>query len=267
MALSVLRLWRTDPLVRFGALASLPVLGFYLIVSLFTDAEANWPIAGYATLAPGAAVFLSRELPRRAALLRAWRALPRPRPRAGFLRRAPETLPQVLWHWSIAWGLAAFIAVMAIAPLSRAPLVGRFVPRHRVSGHRAVAELAAGHAAALRERTGAEPMYIADHYMRAALLAYYAPGRPSACSAVSLLGGRRSSYDFFPDTDLRGPALLGRPAVLVGAAPERWDRALSFDEVFPLSIRQGRTPAMAAGLNYRGPRSEPAPPVPAEPRP
>ncbi|HBS27918.1 MAG TPA: hypothetical protein DEB06_00355 [Phycisphaerales bacterium] len=123
------------------------------------------------------------------------------------------------------------------------------------------------HAAALRERTGAEPMYIADHYMRAALLAYYAPGRPSACSAVSLLGGRRSSYDFFPDTDLRGPALLGRPAVLVGAAPERWDRALSFDEVFPLSIRQGRTPAMAAGLNYRGPRSEPAPPVPAEPRP
>lgn len=256
MAIACVRRWRTDPGTRFCVLASAPLLAFYFVVALATEPEANWAIAAYATLIPPVGVLLAEELPRRAAMLAEWRAsAERPRPRRGFLRRAPETPAQVLWHWTVGWGLVAAVAVHFAATVSEAPGVGRLIPIHRVSGHRAMAERAHEAAQDLKARTGMEPLYITNHYMTAALVAFYAPGRPGATSASSLSGGRRSSYDYFPDTDLRSPALAGRPAVLIGHSPERWERDLVLDGAILYSEREGRRPEIVTANAYRGPRS------------
>ncbi|MCA9296439.1 MAG: hypothetical protein KC983_07975, partial [Phycisphaerales bacterium] len=79
---------------------------------------------------------------------------------------------------------------------------------------------------ALRADTGVEPAIISSSYQDAGLLAFYLPDHPHTYSARHQLGGRRSAYDFFPDTHLDDPALLGRPAILVGESLGRWANAL-----------------------------------------
>ena len=66
-------------------------LAFYLLVTFFAEAEANWPIAGYATAVALAGAAAPRGWRRWFALRRRWRSLPEPRPNWGLLRRSPET--------------------------------------------------------------------------------------------------------------------------------------------------------------------------------
>lgn len=249
-----------------------PIAIFYLAVSFTSDAEANWPIAGYIGPLALVGVIASRELPRIASARRAWRATP-DRPRAGIIRRAPESVFQIAWDWSIAYGVCAAIGVASLALLDRVPMFERAIPLHRISGHRdwAAKVQQVIDAAAPLGSSGAAgappPIVIADQYTRAALLAYYLPSRPSVCSATSFLGGRRSSYDFFPDTNLRDPALLGRAAVLVGSTPERWNAAMTFDRVEPrLSPPEVRWPVYL-GVNFAGPRHVGPAPSTASPQP
>jgi hypothetical protein len=67
------------------------------------------------------------------------------------------------------------------------------------------------------------------------------------------MGGRESSYDYFPDTDLSDPALLGRPAILVGSAFDRWRQSLCFSSIkrTPLAGR------VFAAQDYAGPAEKP----------
>jgi hypothetical protein len=247
---------RRDPTLRpaanFALACAAPVLVFYVGVSFFADAEGNWPIAGYITMLGLAGAIAPRELMRYLELLRAWRTDPS-RPRRGFLRRAPETPFQMAWHWSLAWGIAGALGVASLALLDRLPIIGDIVPLHRIAGHRAWAAQVDGVIAATRADSGTDPFVIADQYTRAALLAYYLPGRPVVRSATSYLGGRRSSYDFFPDTSLRDPALLARPAVLAGSTAERWSGAFRFGSVDQsLDRTQARWPVYL-GRDYQGP--------------
>lgn len=249
------------------ALATFAPIGvFYLAVSFTSDAEANWPIAGYIGPLALVGVIASRELPRIAAARRAWRASPN-RPRAGIIRRAPESAFQIAWDWSIVYGVCAAIGVASLALLDRVPMFERAIPLHRISGHRDWAARVQQVIDAAATEASATPIVIADQYTRAALLAYYLPSRPAVCSATSFLGGRRSSYDFFPDTNLRDPALVGRPAVLVGSTPERWNAAMTFDRVEPrLSPPEVRWPVYL-GVNFAGPRHAVPAPSPDQPRP
>ncbi len=232
MALSLIRASKNrtnDPTgwhaARFALATSLPVLLFYLGVSFTTDVEGNWPIAGYTTLLIPVALALANA--------------------AGAMRG----LFRAMWHWSLGYGSVAFIALFMLQWLDRVPYLEGAIPYHRISGHRAYAQRIA---AAARE---ADAFVVADQYTRAALLAYYLPGQPAVRSATSYLGGRRSSYDFFTDTSLRGPSLIGRPAVLVGATPERWRRAFRFDSIEERVPPEPKRPPVYLGTNFGGPNS------------
>lgn len=206
--------WRAS---RFALATALPILLFYFGVSFTSDVEGNWPIAGYTTLLVPVALAVS----------------------SGFFR--------AVWHWSIGYGAVAFLALFSLQWLDRVPTLTDAIPYHRISEHRAYAQRIA---AAMDEP---DQFFVADQYTRAALLAYYLPDRPVVRSATSFLGGRKSSYDFFPDTTLDDPSLLGRPAVLVGATPEKWGRAFRFDSIEAVVPEEPKRPSVYLGTNFGGP--------------
>lgn len=93
----------------------------------------------------------------------------------------------------------------------------------------------------MRAETGEEPVYMAIHYGRASLLAFYLPGRPRVFAAQSLFGGRKTQYDLWPETNLLNDAtraaLVGRPGVLMGGEVAMWS------ELFAGVTEIGRLPA------------------------
>ena len=145
--------------------------------------------------------------------------------RRGILSRKPETAGQIAWDWSVAYGAAGLVVLVLIVPAARLPVVGPLIPLDRVNGGPALAARVEPVRALARARFGEEPALIADRYGRAAWLAFYLEGRPSVASADSARGGRESSYDYFEDTRLGSPALVGRPAVLIGGRAAVWELA------------------------------------------
>jgi undecaprenyl-diphosphatase len=223
-------------LTRFATYTGAPIFAFYLLLSFRTDIEMNWAVAGFTVPMAAVAVFLARHLPQS--------------PR---VRR--------LWSWAIGVGLVCALLISfgkwPILALSKVRVMGRPLDATRllarVEGHRDIARNAERAAQELRRETGQEPFYVAYGYSRASLLAFYISGHPSVCSASSLMGGRESSYDYFPDTDLADPDRLGRPAILVGNLQWVWDRTLYF-EAIQRSRFLGR---IYYAYNYGGPSREP----------
>lgn len=248
------------PAQLFMILCALPILLFYLGVSFVAEPEGNWAIGGYVTLLPLAAWGIAEALPRFRERLAAWEALPEPRPRQGLLRRRPEVFEQVLWHWSIAVGVAAALVMARVDLIARAlpPIEGRVKSVMTADVLAADADRLAHQ---LAKETGQEPFFIAQHYGRASILAYYLPGHPSVKCSSSRMQGRRTNYDYWADTDLDDPSLLGRPAVLVGAVLEQW--APLFDRVVPVGRLQGehkKERLVFLGYSYRGWGPRPATP-------
>lgn len=234
--------------------AAAPILIGYMLLSLWTQAEGNWAVAGYAPLLALAGWGIVEAGSRRGA---------RPPP-----RRDPMW---TVWRVSLAFGIVlglgplkldwvdgSWITRRAEAGLRWMGWLGEgrtIVPMGRLAGARAMAADAAELGRRLREETGQEPFYVAEHYGRASLLAFYVPGRPIAyCSSHQSGQGRRTQYDFWPQTDLDDLGRLGgRPAVLVGSTLERWSAA--FERVTPVGrlpheTKKDRMTFM--GFGYRG---------------
>lgn len=237
-----------------------PILLFYVAVSFVIEAEGNWPIAGYVTLAALAGAIAGPELSRWRVRVRSWRAAP-DRPKRGFFRRKPETPFQVAWHWSVGFAAVAAVGMCMLPALAGLPVVGSLIPLHRMTGARQEIEPVREVLAALASDPAAagEPMIVASRYNRASQLAFYLPGNPVVHCASSWLGDRSSPYDDFADTDLADPSLAGRPAVLVGAGPQRWAETFGFDR-----IDADRAPAdpdgigrVHVGYSWRGPLDQP----------
>ncbi len=239
---------------RFLWYCAAPVLVFYLGVTFVAEAEGNWAMAGYTTLLclAGAGVVSGMEETR--ARIADWRALPEPRPREGFLRRRPESFPQIAWHWTLVYGLVAGLGMLRVDLAARLPVIGPYVPVGRLTGAPQQAHDAFNHAAALRRRTGLEPFYIAQHYGIASRLAFYLPNQPTVYCSSSRMNGRKTQYDFWSETDLDDmQTLAGRPAVMVGAELETWQQL--FERVESLGKLEGDhkkgRPAFA-GIGFRG---------------
>lgn len=256
---------RWDPATRLLLASSLPILAFYAALALVKPAQGNWALASYAAPLVLVGRVAASEMPRHAARVRAWRALPKPRPRVGILAAKPESWFQIGWHAYLAVGLVAAAVLFAGPAFLRLPGV-RALPfaekvADRVSGHagpkgwisRVSADrwALASRAAAGGERGFASPLLISSHYQKASLLAFGLSDHPSVFSAVSALGGRPSPYDFFPDTDLTDPMLVGRPALLIGGSPTKWAAAFDVGEVFRLSEGD---PTVFGTLRFGGPR-------------
>lgn len=246
-----------------------PILIFYTAVSLITESEGNWAAGAYVSLLALAGWGAAEGMREYRAKLAVWRGFPhRARPWSGYLRRRPETVGQILWHAALVYGIIAGLGMLrvdlvrdglaridaAAASLGRPTSLASKVPVGRFIGARQMGEHAADVLADLRQRTGLEPFVVARHYGRASLLAFYLPGHPSVACASSRLGGRPTQHDFWPDTDLSHPALIGRPALLVGHDEKAW--AAAFETVTAIGQLQGDgkrgTRPAYIGINYRG---------------
>ncbi|MEO0511552.1 MAG: glycosyltransferase family 39 protein [Planctomycetota bacterium] len=233
-----------------------PILVFYFVVSFFTEPEANWPIAGYVTLLSMAGYTLVNGMVIYRGRVALWRELPRPRPRAGFFRKQPETFRQAAWTAMLVSGIVTGVGLLRIDLVADGVngALGTEISLGRLTSARAMAQ----DAAALGDRVAAEagldgpPLFIAQHYGRASLLAFYLPGRPTVYCASAFTGGRRSQYDVWAETDLADPGLAGRTAVLSGA--KQWQWAEAFDEVEPVGPleRDHKKRAVFVGRGFRG---------------
>jgi 4-amino-4-deoxy-L-arabinose transferase-like glycosyltransferase len=222
--------------VAFALYTAAPIVVFYGLVSLRTDIELNWAAAGYTVLLV---------------------------PLAGHLATyyGGERRVRTAWRWLVGFGLACVVLLSFGKPvletLGRLHVGTRRLQTERllarIGGHRALARHADELARTVARETGSQPFLVAVNYGQAGLLAFYTDSHPVVRSAASLTGGRESSYDYFADTSLADPALLGRPAILLGANEWVWSEILYFDRVVPLDPEA----RLYAGYNYGGPTREP----------
>lgn len=240
--------------VLFLWLCAAPVLVFYLGVTLVAEAEGNWAMAGYTTLLCLAGAGVVAGMDEFHVRVAAWHTLPEPRPWSGLLRRKPDTFAHSAWHWTLIYGLFSGLGMLRVDLAALLPGIGPYVPVGRLVGAPLQANDAFSHAAALQRRTGLEPFYVAQHYGVASRLAFYLPNHPTVYCSSSRMNGRRTQYDFWPDTDLGDlNTLRGRPAIMVGAEIETWQKL--FERVESLGRldgdhKKGR-PAFA-GVGFRG---------------
>mgnify|MGYP006267367509 FL=1 len=245
--------------------AAAPIILFYVAVALATEPEANWPIAGYATLAVLAGLAAPAELARYRGRVRHWLdRTERPRPKRGFLRRKPETLFQIGWHWSIGAGALVALALPLLPALDRLPIVGDAIPLHRAGGHGALAARVARTLDDIDARpdlpapTAAVTLRYDDASRLAYALAKLEPHRArrlTITSVSTLVGDRPSAYDFWPETDPDRLHLAHDVLLLVGSDPAKFARAMTFERVEVLSD----DPRLALGIGYTGPTTEDAP--------
>ena len=215
---------------------ALPILAFYLLVTSRTDVKLNWPVAGFTVFIIPLACYLAAHY-------------------------STDALSRKLWRWTIGLGIISllFIALgkFPIAAINGVHILGYKVNTQpmlkRITGFHEIVKSVERAAHEMAETTGQEPIYIASTYGRAALLAFYVKGHPSVCSADSYMGGRESSYDYFADTDLGNPQLLGRPAILLDNEQWAWEKALYF-QLIERSRFYGR---VYFAYEYRGPWREP----------
>lgn len=224
-------------LVRTWCLASAtPIVIVYLAVSLFTDAEANWPIAGYTGLIALVALRLPGAMDAWRERVRVWSDLPEPRPRAGFFKKSPETHWQLWTHWSIAYGGVVALATLLLPVLVRTP-IGDTGAIDRLQRSERLAAMVIG--AIEREGLDAPTLVImTDRYTSASRLAHalhmeMGDDAPTVTSAASLLGDRRSAYDYWAETDPRG--LSAETVLLVGGAkPRKWTDRFAIATIEPM---------------------------------
>lgn len=239
--------WRA---ARYLACCGLPVLLFYVLVSLIAEPEGNWPIAAWVSAAPLGAIAVAGVMPEFRRRVAAWREKGKPGIR-------PHMHRVVMWRWTIGLGVIVALGFARADWLARLPVIGDIVPRGRLMFADVRAADAARIEKELRTQTGLEPFVMAQHYGRTSQLAYYLPGRPTVYCAGAYMEGPRKQYDVWPDTDLSNPEvqsrLAGRPGLLVGGRLEQW--APAFERVVEAGQLEGehkKGRMIYLGYGYRG---------------
>ncbi|GJM19806.1 MAG: dolichyl-phosphate-mannose--protein mannosyltransferase [Phycisphaeraceae bacterium] len=205
----------------FATACSLPIALVYLGVSVFAEVEGNWAIATVVVLvAPSAWLVID-----------------------GVSRR--DVPVRCLWGAALFTGLVVALALPILPTLSRVGRMGARIPVHRMTGMHEHAAAAQAELDALRAQTGHEPFVIAAHYGRASQLAFYLPGHPTVYCSSAYIGGRRTQYDVWPETDLADPDTIahlhGRPALILGG--QSWQWAAAFDPLYDLGPLAGEPKA------------------------
>jgi hypothetical protein len=241
-------------------LLALPLMVFYIGVTFVAEAEANWAVASFVTLAALAGCGVVDGMDEHAVRRAAWFAMPpAQRPRAGVVRRSPETGAQIAWHWTIGVGVVTALVLTQLYGIAKLPWIGPKVPMTRISGAAEMAADAQNRIEALRG-AGENPFVMTQLYGRASQLAFYMQGHPVVYAASPQTGGRKTQYDMWKSSDdlntnVDDPKLLGRAALLVGATAEQWQVAFARverAEKLAGDLKRGREvfdPAAVAGAN------------------
>ncbi|MEL7471686.1 MAG: glycosyltransferase family 39 protein [Planctomycetota bacterium] len=250
------RAWRAHegddrwPRRLFLIVMAAPMLLFYLGVSFLTRVEGNWPAAGYVTLVALAGWGVVDAMTTYGKRVARWERLPEPRPKRGILRAKPETHRQIAWHFTIGYGLIAghgmlradwlapgaarVLSIIKDEPVEASSMIGRLTSAPGVA--RSIQTLREK----VESQTGAPPLLIGQHYGRASQLAFYLPDQPLVYCASSYMVGRRTQYDYWPDTDLGDLERLGgRTAVLIGGTKGQWEDAFGVGNVDYLGDIEG----------------------------
>jgi 4-amino-4-deoxy-L-arabinose transferase-like glycosyltransferase len=219
--------------IKVAIAMSIPLLVFYLLVALKTQTEGNWAMAAFVTLIP---------------------------PSAWCIRDGVLRVDHVI---RFLWGAALFVlvGVLILFPgaktLAKIPALGELIPMYRMVGMREHAQDAQRIVDELRERTGQDPFVITNHYGRASILAFYLPGHPIVYCNSAHIGGRRTQYDIWDETNITHPetraSLIGRPALMLGGPAHHWDAG--FDSIEPIDplINEPKEQGTAyIGFGYNG---------------
>ncbi|QQE10408.1 glycosyltransferase family 39 protein [Planctomycetota bacterium] len=236
--------------VLFLIYTAAPVILFYFLVSFIKKVQPNWPVAGFVTLLPLAALPVVVEMGAFKRKRGEWEA-------GGKEGKKPKFAWQQNFSGTVIWGTVAAMLIMFIPYMSL--IYPDFPGMRRVTGFRADAALVQKQIEEVEKATGEKPILITDNYQKTAKFAFYLPGNPTVFCAQYYYGERPTDYDRFADTDLKNPNLKGRTAILIGLTPEKWEKEFKFGSVVDSDIKtSSSTYRMMVGTNYEGPKHEPA---------
>jgi len=228
--------WKADARRRsrdmFLVACGLPPYVFYLCYTVVGKAQANWAIAGSLPLLAFAGMVLVRGLDEWKQDVVEWHGRPKERQvRESLLRKEGESLVHFLWNMTAVVGVVSALCLLRLDVVSavlekmktmavvRVVIPARAtIPVGRFTGADLMGEHAGELLARLAERRPQKPFVLTPHYGRAAHLEFYMPGHPTVyCVSAFVAGGRRSQYDYWQETDVRGAMhLLGKDALIVG---------------------------------------------------
>ncbi|MGH7244639.1 MAG: ArnT family glycosyltransferase [Phycisphaerales bacterium] len=222
---------KADQLRRSAAVylacMGLTTLVFYFFATFLTSVEANWPMGGFVSLVPLAAMAVVRGMADWRERMARWLAIaPGSRPREGILLKRPETPAQIAWHLTLAYGILVSILILRLDLIARIPGVTDRVALHRLLGAPqfadAIHKLSIQHTQAEYGPAFGPPLLISYHYGVAAQLTFYLPDHPMVFVAGSRLGYRRTQWDLWPDMSLSQFSLVGKNALCIGGTAAQW---------------------------------------------
>ena len=197
--------------------SALPVLIFYLLVSIKGSTEGNWMAGAYGPLIPLGACWLLRET--------------KPGLQSG--------LTKIIAARSLFTGFI-LLSLPFLGPLLNEGLKkwdATPLSLHRISGH---STFATDLHRLLTDNDLLEQPIVCDYYDKTALLAFYLPNKPAIHCASVILGSRPSAYDDFESTRFPQERHLNKKLVFVGADESRWKQHLDLSSLEPLGMIKQR---------------------------
>ena len=187
---------------------TLPIFGFYFILSLWTKIEPNWPAAGYFTgivLLAGVATHWFNDPGK---LQKAWRFWIIAAVVWGFSLTVLAENVQRLYSWAATWEHNGI-------PFPR------WDPAARLHGMKLRADAIEKVRMSMWNGKGPKPMVISNRWDVASSLDFYIPDHPFVFCIGQICGGRQSQYDLWPGIDQKTKSgrlrYAGRDAVLTGS--------------------------------------------------
>jgi 4-amino-4-deoxy-L-arabinose transferase-like glycosyltransferase len=179
--------------------------GVFLLFSLITKVQPNWPVLGAlpgAVLACAWLADLRRTAPRTARATIA----------AGVLLGLTTVVLIHYSHWlyPVLTRLAPPDSDLDLTPMARVD------PTSRLRGWAALGQ-AVGRVWQAERAAGRDPFIVADDYQLASQIAFYTPGAPRLYCLQAVLGDRQSQYDLWPNPIRDPAAFAGRRCIYIGA--------------------------------------------------
>jgi hypothetical protein len=207
------RPWREpDAGVRYLWWMSAPMFTVFLLFSLKTAEEPNWPITAYISGLVLGAAWLARQLQ----APRTWYRW------ATAAALAMGCLAGLALNWCMHYSQALQPLLLAVSgpasPQNQLPL-RRFDPTCRLRGWRTLAAAVDRTCAALRAE-GVEPLLAGAGWTIPGELGFYCAGRPQVYSLGLAAGDRHSQYDLWrPNPVQDSQEFAGRTFIVVGDVP------------------------------------------------
>jgi hypothetical protein len=222
------RPWRESaPGVRYLWWMSAPMFCFFLLFSLWTHEEPNWPITAYLSGLVLAAAWLSQQLyservrQRRAAL-------------AGLVASSVLGVFLIVLMHHTEWFAGALVRLSGPAT-ARNPLPRRRLdPTCRLRGWRTLGTEVDRLAQGCRTQ-GIDPLLAATSWNVPGEMAFYCRGHPTVYSLGLAVGDRHSQYDLWHPNPVRDAAIFrGRTFIVIGEVPPFWKE--SFEHIDPSGV-------------------------------